>query len=272
MRIGAMNHPIRPLLREVDILAALEIDLLELAMDPPRAHHSQVLDKRRQLVDKLQKYGLALVCHLPTFVYPADLTPSIRQASISELEEAAKVAAGLGASKVVLHPPLVNGLAGQVPELSSEYVEQALHRILGHCFDLGLTVCLENMFPAYGGFWLPEHFEPWFEEYPDLQLTLDAGHANLGRKSPGAMAFVERFGRRIGHLHLSDNDGRRDQHLPLGKGTVDFKSLAAAAGGLGPDLTVTLEVFSADRSRLKASRARWLGLLAGSRNPGQAGV
>ncbi len=261
MRIGAMNHPIRPLLQEIDVLAGLGLDLLELAMDPPQAHHGQVREQSGAIARKLEKFGLALVCHLPTFVYPADLTPSIRQASMAELMDAATVAAGLGACKVVLHPPLVNGLGLQVPELSGRYVEQALRRVLEHCFDLGLVVCLENMFPAYGGFWLPEHFAPWLEEYCDLKLTLDAGHANIGRESAGAMAFVQRFGRRIGHLHLSDNDGRRDQHLPLGKGNVDFRIMAKAMAGLDPDLTVTLEVFSDDRSLLKTSCAQWKALL-----------
>ncbi len=263
MRIGAMNHPVRPLLREIEVLAGLGFDLLELAMDPPCAHHGQVRQQSRAVARSLEKYGLALVCHLPTFVYPADLTESIRRASIAELLDAATVAAGLGAGKVVLHPPPVNGLGPQVPELSGRYVEQALRQVLEHCFRLELVVCLENMFPVYGGFWLPEHFAAWLEEYPGLRLTLDAGHANIGRGSAGAMAFVRRFGPRIGHLHLSDNDGRRDRHLPLGEGTVDFRSLAAATAGLDPDLTVTLEVFSDDRSLLQASRARWKALLAG---------
>ncbi len=261
MRLGAMNNPIQSLPGQIDEIAGLGFDLLELAMDPPQAHHSQVWKMRNSFSRRLQQAGLGLICHLPTFVYPADLTASIRQASITELLEAARVAAGLGAEKVVLHPPLVNGLGSHVPELSSRYVAEALHRVIRHATGLGLSVCLENMFPAYGGFWHPDHFDSWLEEYPQLRLTLDAGHANIGSKSVKALAFVRRYGRRIGHLHLSDNDGRRDQHQALGTAGVDFRSLAAAATSLSADITATLEVFSPDRAQLAASRKAWLAML-----------
>jgi hypothetical protein len=29
----------------------------------------------------------------------------------------------------------------------------------------------------------------------------------------------------VAYYHLSDNDGRRDQHLPIGKGTIEWDQL-----------------------------------------------
>lgn len=61
---------------------------------------------------------------------------------------------------------------------------------------------------------------------------LDTGHANLqpsGRRVP-LTEIIRRLGFRIEHLHLSDNDGVADQHLPLlcGHGTIDWRKTFAA--------------------------------------------
>ena len=42
MRYGAMNHPARPLLGELEEIADLGFDYLELTLDPTEAHHSMV--------------------------------------------------------------------------------------------------------------------------------------------------------------------------------------------------------------------------------------
>jgi sugar phosphate isomerase/epimerase len=48
--------------------------------------------------------------------------------------------------------------------------------------------------------------------------------ARLGETSSAKiLRFIDSLGHRLGHLHLSDNKGERDDHLPLGSGTIDFK-------------------------------------------------
>lgn len=42
------------------------------------------------------------------------------------------------------------------------------------------------------------------------------------------------------HVHLHDNHGALDEHLPLGAGTIDFAPILAALAA-HPDITITLE-------------------------------
>jgi hypothetical protein len=42
MQFGAMNFPVTPVLDEIETFARLGFDYLELAMDPPMAHHSNL--------------------------------------------------------------------------------------------------------------------------------------------------------------------------------------------------------------------------------------
>ena len=74
MQFGAMNFPVKPVLDEIDAFARLGFDYLELAMDPPMAHHSVLASTRAAIARALKANSLDLVCHLPTFLSTADLT------------------------------------------------------------------------------------------------------------------------------------------------------------------------------------------------------
>jgi sugar phosphate isomerase/epimerase len=111
------------------------------------------------------------------------------------------------------------------------------------------------MFPRYRAFVEPIDFVEILQRFPDLKLTLDTGHANIG--NPGGrriLEFIEKFGQRIGRLHVSDNFGERDDHIPLGDGKIDFVKIVKALKQCEYDDTATLEIFSEDRQALKRSR------------------
>ncbi|MEM4524665.1 MAG: sugar phosphate isomerase/epimerase, partial [Archaeoglobaceae archaeon] len=52
----------------------------------------------------------------------------------------------------------------------------------------------------------------------NLALTLDIGHYNVSRCD----FFIENF-ERVVNIHVHDNNGKRDEHIALGKGIVDLK-------------------------------------------------
>lgn len=252
-----MNSPLRPLLDEVDAIAALGFDFLELTMDPPYAHHGAIRQQEKEFLRGLERTGLALVCHLPTFVSTADLTESLREASIQETIQSLRVAAVLHPLKVVLHPSFIQGLGAAMIERARPLAEQALDRILEEAGSLGVSLCVENLFPRSLSLFNPEDFASILEKFPAVRLTLDTGHAHIGAKGEDrAVAFIRRFGGRIGHIHASDNSGREDEHLPIGVGTTDFKLIVKALKGIGYDETITLEVFSRDTDYLKISREK----------------
>jgi sugar phosphate isomerase/epimerase len=255
MRFGAMNFPVRPVVDEIRAIAALEFDYLELTLDAPLAHHAVVGRQRSEILAALADAGLGLVCHLPTFVSTADLTPALRQASRDEIRRSLDIAADLGAEKVVAHPPAVGFMGALAMDLVLPLVEEATAEMLAHAASLGVVICLENMFPRYRVGVDPSAFEPLLAAWPELRLTLDVGHAFIDdRKTRRLLAFIETLGHRIGHLHLSDNKGRRDEHLPLGKGRIPYERIARALTRHVVMETVTLEIFTDRREDLVDSR------------------
>lgn len=263
MLYGAMNFPVRPVLNEVEAIAALGFDYFELAMDNPRAHYEMIREQRENLLGALNAHNMRLVCHLPTFVFTADLTEGLRQASLHEILQSLEVAAELKPLKVVLHPSYFTGLSVFVPDQAREYALESLAAIVERSDRLGLVLCLENMFPASRSLVEPGDFVEIFQQFPTLKMTLDTGHANIGDKgATRAVDFITRFPDRINHVHANDNFGKEDNHLPIGAGTIDFPKIAKALKAAGYDATVTLEVFSRDRDYLKISREKFAAIFA----------
>jgi len=67
----------------------------------------------------------------------------------------------------------------------------------------------------------------------NLKLTFDIGHFNVKR---GHEIFLENFDRVV-NVHLHDNNGKEDLHLPLGKGCVNLEIIPESYDGF-----FTLEV------------------------------
>ncbi len=257
MKFGAMNFPVTPVLDEIEAFARLGFDYLELAMDPPMAHHSTLSSARAAITRALRVNDLGLICHLPTFLSTADLTESLRRASVTEMHRSLDVAADLGAKKVVLHPSMAGGMGAFILETVNAFAFEFLSEMVTAAKCLDITICLENMFPRNRFGVEPDDFEAIFKVFPSLMLTLDTGHANIDdRRGRRLKSLVSRFGERIYHLHVSDNQGKLDDHLAVGQGTVKFEDLVQRLKSAGYDGTVTLEVFDKNRKMLVESRER----------------
>ncbi|MEE4364864.1 MAG: sugar phosphate isomerase/epimerase [Desulfotignum sp.] len=257
MKYGAASFPIKPVEDEIRKAGDLGFDFFELSMDPPEGHWTKVRDMEKQIVAALDVFNLSVVCHLPSFVYTPDLSPAIRKASLDEMRHSLDAAAGIGAKKAVLHPGYITGMGVFVMETAKKYAGKSLAAIVAHASRLHIQLCFENMFPGYHIFYNPDEFDSLFAEYPDVKMTLDTGHANIG--DPGQeklKQFVSRFAHRICHVHVSDNFGKKDDHLAVGKGNIDFEGFVSTLKQTGYDDTITLEIFSTDTDDLVKSRER----------------
>jgi len=255
MLFGAMNFPIRPILIELEAISKLKFDYLELTMEPPQAHYLIVSQQKEALLKALDRLKMGLICHLPSFVNTADLTESLRDASLQELLKSLQVAAELRSSKVVLHPSYFGGLSLFVMDKARQYAMKGLKTIVEMADDLDLTLCIENMFPSVHSLMEPDDFVDIFDRFPTLKMTLDTGHAHIGDKGGRrCVAFIEKYPDRIEHIHASDNFGKEDNHIPVSTGTVNFPEIIKALKGIGYDKTITLEIFSSDRDYVRISR------------------
>lgn len=79
--------------------------------------------------------------------------------------------------------------------------------------------------------------------WPEAGFHLDLGHLNmdLHRNGYDPVRFVRDCPFEIIELHVHDNDGESDQHLPLGQGNIELAPILAALKARGFDGIATLE-------------------------------
>ena len=248
MQIGAMNHPGEPLHREVAWMAELKLDFIDLTLEPPAAATWQINPEevKRLLAD----HGLGVIGHTAYYLPIGSSFESLRRAAMDELKRALECFAIIGAKWMNVHPD------GHAPFTDETTVVQrniaSLRELVAFAAPLGIGVMLENV---PGRFNSVAQLTPIFDAVPQAGLHLDIGHCNLAVARSTAGELIERFARRLAHVHLHDNrGGHADLHLALGMGDIDAPAHVRELRAAGYDGAITLEVFSRDRHYLGYSR------------------
>jgi sugar phosphate isomerase/epimerase len=179
------------------------------------AKHS-LLDPENQ--DVLESFSLEYTIHgLVTDVNIASIYPGIRRASVEIHRQAIEASANIGAALYVLHPGYAAWLPCRPKALRS--LGNSLEELAAAAEDYEIIVAVENM-PKSD--WLFFH-RPGMN-LRGMNLVLDVGHAH----TCGSLdAFLEQDD--IAHMHLHDNSGQNDDHLPLGHGGIDFQPVLRVA-------------------------------------------
>jgi sugar phosphate isomerase/epimerase len=254
MRLGAMNDPGRKALPALREILDLGFDYPEVAVEGPGAFPETL---RREIGDVkalLQEFPALPVVHIPWYFEIGSPYPSIRRAFVKEVLEVIEVASLLDAEKAVLH--LSRGRGRFVPSLEENL--RSLQEIAAVAAEEEIRLAVENFDPLT---FSPEELGKILEAVPEAGFTLDLGHAHLGMEGGrGIFLFLEGLGERLIHLHVHDNrGGEEDLHLPIGDGTLDWKSVLPAVRRIY-DGTVTLEIHTPEREVLEESRRRFLDL------------
>ena len=248
MLIGAMNHPARNVIEEITWMVGLELDFIDLSLEPPAAASWRVnaKDIRRALDD----FGFDVVGHTAYYLPMASPFEEVRCGVVEELKRCLEQFSIVGAKWMNLHPDR------NIPMHDRSFVIErnllTISELLPVARDCGVGLMIENL----PGDWnsvlqLSQLLDPM----PELGLHLDIGHANLLTTRNTTDEILRAYGARLRHLHLHDNKGgAQDLHLPLGAGTLDVAHQIQTVRATGYDGTITLEVFSEDKHYLTYSR------------------
>jgi len=185
---------------------------------------------RKKIRRCAERTGVILAIHAlegPSFFIPS---ARVRRCAIAELKQTLDWAAEVGARNVIMHLgfDMHYGYGGgnrytheEFPEYYQEALFSALAELKAYARQRA-RLCVENV----GGF----RFVPSKKVLPkllgtSLGLCFDIGHITIlpEDKKEEEFNFFKRFSSAVYHAHLHHNNGVKDQHLPLGAGTVDFR-------------------------------------------------
>ncbi len=248
MLIGAMNHPGRDVLSEIEWIADMKFDFVDLTLEPPRASVDKL--NLRDVRAALEDNGLQIVGHTAYYLPLCSPFETIRRACVEELKRCIAAFAELGARWMNLHPDRSAPMHDR--KFIIEKNLQSLRELFIEARRFGVGLMIENLPETFNTVMqLSELLDP----LPELALHLDIGHANLSTDRNTTGDLLTAFGSRVRHVHLHDNKGgNADLHLPLGAGTIETVHYIHLLQATGYNETITLEVFTPDRHYLAYSR------------------
>lgn len=233
------------------------------------AREEDFLSNMMKIKKALSKNGIVVnQIHGPWRV-PRDGSEDDRAERFGKMTKAMVMAKHLGAKYMAIHPLMPYG--ADSPENPEE-----VYRINKRFFEalakvgagLGVTVCLENM--PFRSFPLSrtEDILKFIKDIdsPFLKVCFDTGHAHiLGEDITNSIKIL---GDDLKILHVHDNDGQEDLHLPPYYGTIDWAEFAEALYDIGYGGVLSLETsprIEAGESKEEKERelARYAKLIAG---------
>lgn len=242
MKLGASIFPRKmiPIEESLDYFESNRyIEYMEIFHDYP---NRDIIDER-DIIDLMSSHDLKYTVHAPFIeVNPASVNPALQKASIAEINRSIDLANVLDSDIVVIHPGRAIFLNdGEYMKSVYQIAEESLKTIGEYAEDNGVNVCIENL-PRLRGF-MYQDINQLNEslERVNLPMTLDIGHAYTAGFTVDDVYF-----NRIKHIHIHDNDGIHDSHLPLGDGIIDFKRFFEIFKKNGYDGIYNFELSSKD--------------------------
>ncbi|RLB31785.1 MAG: hypothetical protein DRG87_01510 [Deltaproteobacteria bacterium] len=229
-RIGFSSHCFSrslPIEEIIEFGLTHRFNAMELNIDQTTFNPEIVTDATRKWIRGISESGeVRFSMHGPEDINFSDSTAEGREEAIKRVEAALRLAAELKIATVVVHPGKVPVDRG--PQGLAEAREQTVSA-LKRCAEIGrsldVIVSVENLCHVEGT--VAPNIKSFLGmcEQVDLAtigVTLDTGHSFVD----GLENTVSVIGEYVDHIHINDNSGQRSEHLELGRGNLDFQTIA----------------------------------------------
>jgi len=217
--------------------------ILDLGLAPEIAFKGPELDdlpvERLATVAKLiAATGRRPTVHAPFFdLSPGAMEPMVRQITLQRLTQALQAAGHLGANLMVVHPGYDRWRYPNLAVAWTDHAAATFEPLMNLAERLDCRLALENIYEEKTETLtaLVDRMDsPWFGH------CFDIGHWRLFGREPQEQ-WLASIAPRLLHLHLHDNHGQNDDHLPVGEGLIDFKPLLRALATMPTTPSITLE-------------------------------
>lgn len=247
MQIGMMNDPSADPVAEARWAAEHGFDFIDLTMEGPAAdvRHLDVAAFKRVLDDT----ALGIIGHTAWYLPFGSPVPEVRAGAVAAVRATFEPFAHLGAKYVNVH--VDKGVGAFAYEDTLRWNAESFAALADQAESYGLTVIVENVVNNLNN---AKAFRTILDTHSGLRFHLDIAHANV--KGEKTADFLKQHARKLVHVHVSDNKRVNDDHLPLGVGDIDWPEQIALLKGSSYDGTITLEIFTPDRSYLIENAAR----------------
>jgi sugar phosphate isomerase/epimerase len=205
------------------LLDKLDVKHIELPDEGLHALNPRRVNKLKQVA---KQHDLDYVVHAPwAGINIANPDPALRRVTLKRLTKSMLYARQLDCRLWLFHSGMNTALSHIYPGQDWRLNLESVRLLLKAAKHESVTIAIENV-PEPFPFLMKnvDDFTRFYDEFgDDIGMVLDVAHAHIGNQ---IQDFVSQFGKRIIHIHASDNNGDQDLHLGIGKGNIDWKTFA----------------------------------------------
>jgi len=228
----------KPFKKMTEQLVKTEATHIEIVDD---GFHTLNKQKVLALTNIGRSYNLEFSVHAPfADINIASPSKPILNAMLRRLEKSIAYTRDLNAYVWVFHPGLKTGISMFYPGMDWLQNLKTVQLLFKIASDYGVKIAIENVPEPYPFLMKSvEHFARFYDEVnEDVGLVLDIGHANINQQIE---RFITTFAHKIIHIHAHDNDGKDDQHLSIGYGTIHWEKVVNLLEEISYDKIVIVE-------------------------------
>jgi sugar phosphate isomerase/epimerase len=214
-----VNVPYRLVEKNLERAAGLSIGL-EIYLDNHLVEEIDA-DQVKNLSKKLKEHKIPCTVHAPFMdLSPGGYDRSIRKITRDKLKKSAEVAGLLEARACVCHPGYDKWRFDGNEQLWLDGSIETWTEVLGAA-GKDIPIMIENIFEE-----TPNTLCALFDYFKEKNLwfCFDSGHFNLFSKV-SLDSWLVPLRDKIREMHLHDNHGAFDDHLPIGSGKFPFREL-----------------------------------------------
>jgi sugar phosphate isomerase/epimerase len=226
---------------------------MEVIYDAPHFRPGLDKDTLKGIKELLSSNEMGVSVHASFWdLNPASHYPEIQKLTLKQLEYSIKACRALDGEIVVFHfggcPVFENR---QFFTRAKERYRKLVRSGVALAEEHGVKLTLENAGGRPSDY--PQNVKEllqFIQEFDGLGVTLDIGHAHLSEKRAGNKTSsqsiadgIRVLGDNLVHLHIHDNSGESDDHLPPGKGKIEFEPILKALDEIDYRGVGILEIF-----------------------------
>jgi len=254
MKFGKLTNPMIDVIREIKTAHDLGFDYVEIGIEGPAETPEIILKKKKQILKMLKRYKMFAIGHTSWWIDLGSQYALVRNAWLEESKKIIRLCNELGIKLLNFHSHSVGTYMKDKKgkKIILNNIVKSLKELVEYGKKYDVEIMLENG-AERGEIKEVRDFKYIIDRVPNLKVHLDVGHAFINNEMKGIENYIKTFKNKIVHIHIHDNKGQWDEHLPIGAGSIDYKKVIKLLKKIKYDKTITFEVFSKDLDLLELS-------------------
>jgi len=253
-KFGVIISPYGNIIKDIEEYSSLGFDFLEFSLEEPFAVPGFFSKNKQKILKLLDEHGMFATAHAPLTTALASDFKEVRIGWMKVIENYMRVLKVLKVVKITFHTFHVIHSLKNEDSVEMQFLlnlEKNLNELIGSGNKYGMRIVVENTMGKWG-YGEVKYFKHLLDKVPNLGMNLDIAHAFIKGGMKNIENYVKLLGNKIEHMHMHDNHGELDEHLPIGKGKIDWEQVVRLLKKINYDKTITFEVFTSKKDAVKS--------------------